>query len=426
MVALPALRELLATRDFRRLFSVRLVGQFADGLIQASLATFVLFSPEREPDPIKVATAFAILLLPYSIIGPFAGVLLDRWRRRNVLVNANFIKAVGVIPIIALVAAGNDGLLLGVSVLIVLGIGRFVIAGLSASLPHVVQGRDLVTANALSPTAGTMAVAVGALAGVSIRSLVGGGDAGSQFILALAGVGFVMAGLLAMRMGASTLGPTGELAKDTVRGVISGFIDGLRVLRDHTRPRRAITVVALHRISFGMLTVDALLLVRNTFNSVAQADNALTQFAIITGAAATGALIGAACTPWSSRRLGTVTWSAVVLIIGGITGAAFVLLGSESVNLPILLIGAAAFGFVGQSVKVCADTEVQLHIPDDHLGRVFALFDMIVNASLVLGITFMALSAPMSGQAPAMICIAGLLLVLTGVWLLTKRRTKGI
>lgn len=425
MVALPALRELLSTRDFRRLFSVRLVGQFADGLIQASLATFVLFSPEREPDAIKVASAFAILLLPYSIIGPFAGVLLDRWRRRNVLVYANFIKAIGVMPIILLVAAGNDGLLLGLFVLIVLGIGRFVLAGLSASLPHVVQGRDLVTANALTPTAGTIAVAVGALAGVGIRSLVGGGDSGSQFILLLAGVGFVMAGLLATRLGKASLGPSGDLARDTFRGVITGFVDGLRVLRQQTRPRRAITVVALHRISFGMLTVDALLLVRNTFNSIAQADNALTQFAIITGAAATGALIGAASTPWSTRRLGTVSWSAMVLIVGGIVGATFVVAGSESVNLPLLLVGAAAFGFVGQSVKVCADTEVQLHIPDDHLGRVFALFDMIVNASLVLGITVMALCAPASGQSPAMISIAGLLLVLTGAWLLTKRQTKG-
>jgi LPXTG-motif cell wall-anchored protein len=48
-----------------------------------------------------------------------------------------------------------------------------------------------------------------------------------------------------------------------------------------------------------------------------------------------------------------------------------------------------------------------------------------VNASLVLGITFMALCAPASGQAPVMISIAGLLLVLTGTWLLTKRHTKG-
>jgi MFS family permease len=117
MVALPALREVLAGRDFRLLFSVRLVAQFGDGLLQAALATFVLFSPERQPDAVKIAAAFAIPLLPYSVIGPFAGVFLDRWRRRNVLVRANILKALFTLPIIALVLAGNDGFLLGLAVL---------------------------------------------------------------------------------------------------------------------------------------------------------------------------------------------------------------------------------------------------------------------------------------------------------------------
>jgi len=89
VVAFSALRDVLARRDFRYLFSVLLVGQFGDGLLQAALASFVLFSPERQPDAIRVAAAFAILLLPYSVIGPFAGVFLDRWYRRTVLVRAN-------------------------------------------------------------------------------------------------------------------------------------------------------------------------------------------------------------------------------------------------------------------------------------------------------------------------------------------------
>ena len=51
-------------------------------------------------------------------------------------------------------------------------------------------------------------------------------------------------------------------------------------------------------------------------------------------------------------------------------------------------------------MKVCSDTLVQRFIPDDHLGRVFALFDMIVNVCLVAGIALMALVSPTSGQAP--------------------------
>lgn len=416
MARFPALRELLAGPDFRKLWSVRLVGQFSDGLLQAALATFVLFSPERQPDAMKVAAAFAILLLPYSIIGPFAGVFLDRWRRRQVLVRANFIKAAFTLPIIALLIAGNDGFWLGVTVLIVLGIGRFVLAGLSASLPHVVQGRDLVTANALTPTSGTIASAVGALLGVVIRSRLGGGDTGSEIILVLALAGFVCAGLLAARIGKRTLGPSGEKPADTMIGVAKGLVDGFRELRRAPLAGRAITVVGAHRIGFGALTVGALLLVRNTFNPVTEAETALGQFAVITGFAAAGALVAAVVTPTMTRRWSAIRWSVLLLLQAGVLGVGFVFIGAMAPSFPALLIGAFSIGATGTGVKVCSDTLVQRHVPDDHLGRVFALFDMIVNVCLVFGITVTAFLAPPSGQAPLVILAIGVLYVSTALW----------
>jgi len=79
------LRHLLRGRDFRRLFAVRIVSQLGDGVFQVALASYILFSPERLPTPGAIAGAFAAVLLPFSILGPFTGVLLDRWSRRQVL-----------------------------------------------------------------------------------------------------------------------------------------------------------------------------------------------------------------------------------------------------------------------------------------------------------------------------------------------------
>jgi MFS family permease len=395
VVALPALREVLAGRDFRRLFGVRLVAQFGDGLLQSALATFVLFSPERQPDAVKVAAAFAILLLPYSIIGPFAGVFLDRWKRRTVLVRANLLKALFTIPIIALVLAGNDGPWLGLAVLIVLGIGRFVLAGLSASLPHVVAGRDLVTANALTPTSGTIAAAIGALVGVALRSALGGGDRGSVIVLACALLAYAASAGVAALIAVDRLGPDGTRASDTLRGL---------------------AVVGAHRVAFGVLTAGGVLLVRYTFNSVVAADSALNEFALLTGAAAVGALIGAILTPGASRRWGSVPWSVVALAQAGIVGIGLVIVGAMTPSFPVLLAGSLSIGFAGQSVKVCSDTLVQRFIPDDHLGRVFALYDMIVNVCLVAGITWMAAASPTSGQAPVVYACVGILLIATSAW----------
>ena len=410
------LRDLLGRPRFRLLLGTRLVGQFGDGLFQAALATFVLFSPEREPDPLRVAAAFTVLLLPYSLIGPFAGVLLDRWHRRTVLVRANLLKALAVVPVMALVAAADDGALLAIAVLAVLGVGRFVLAGLSASLPHVVSGRELVTANAIAPTVGTMLAAIGALGGVWVRELLGGGDAGSLALLVAAAIAYVAAGTIAVRFGVRELGPHGDEPAGTIAGVARGLVSGLRVLRTHAVAGRSIIVLAAQRIVLGALTVGALLLLRNTLNPQADTERALGEFALLTGAAAIGALGGAISTPVMSRRLGTRAMSVASLLAAGGVGVPSVLAGVLAPALPPLLAGAFLIGFAGQALKVSADTLIQRHIPDDHLGRVFALVDMTVNVAIVTGTIAMALVSPLSGQAAGMYIACAVMLLLAAAW----------
>src|SRR5919204_3534048 len=99
----------LADPGFRRLFAVRLACQFGDGVFQASLAGAVLFNPERQAHAADVAAGFAVVLLPYSFVGPFAGVLLDRWSRQRVLVMANSARALTVLGVAGEIAAGVDG-----------------------------------------------------------------------------------------------------------------------------------------------------------------------------------------------------------------------------------------------------------------------------------------------------------------------------
>ena len=68
--------------DFWRLMQLRMASQFGDGLFQATVAGALLFNPDRAADPVAIARAFAVLFLPYSLLGPFAGALMDRWDRR--------------------------------------------------------------------------------------------------------------------------------------------------------------------------------------------------------------------------------------------------------------------------------------------------------------------------------------------------------
>nr|MBA3619091.1 MFS transporter [Acidothermales bacterium] len=107
MPSAVGLREVVRGAAFRRLYVTRVAGQLADGVFQAALASYVFFSPERQASAGAAAAAFAVLLLPYSLVGPFAGVLLDQWRRQQVLVVANLARAGLVVGVAALVAGGR-------------------------------------------------------------------------------------------------------------------------------------------------------------------------------------------------------------------------------------------------------------------------------------------------------------------------------
>lgn len=149
MAVVRDLRVLLRLKGFRRLLAVRLLSQGADGVYQVALATYVVFSPEKQTSPAAIASAMAVLLLPYSLVGPFAGVLLDRWRRRQVFLYGNLLRAALASVTAALMIASVPDWLFYVSALCVTAVNRFVLAGLSAALPRVVDAERLVIANSL-------------------------------------------------------------------------------------------------------------------------------------------------------------------------------------------------------------------------------------------------------------------------------------
>ncbi|MDX6317451.1 MAG: hypothetical protein QOD35_851, partial [Nocardioidaceae bacterium] len=101
------LRRLLAGRRFRQLFAVRVTSQFADGVFQVALASYALFSPERQPDAGGIAVALAAVLLPFSLLGPFVGIFLDRWNRRQILVVSNLVRAAPVLASAAVISTGR-------------------------------------------------------------------------------------------------------------------------------------------------------------------------------------------------------------------------------------------------------------------------------------------------------------------------------
>src|SRR6266568_2750404 len=74
-------------------FGARLISQGGDGVFNAGFAAYAFFSAQTFPNPVAAVYAFTVLYLPYSLIGPFAGVFIDRWSRRQIIVYGAVIRA---------------------------------------------------------------------------------------------------------------------------------------------------------------------------------------------------------------------------------------------------------------------------------------------------------------------------------------------
>jgi len=414
-------RRFLGIPEFRRLLATRLASQWGDGLFQAGLAGAVLFNPERQADPAAIAAGFAVLLLPYSIVGPFTGALLDRWDRKKVILVANVTRAAFVLLTALAVGAGLSGLPLYVSALVVMGIGRFVGSGLSASLPHVVDEDHLVEANALATTAGAITAVFGAACAIGFRTILGAGDGGSAWSTSIAVVGMLASAFIASRFKAGVLGPDEvDEPHNAVKAVARGLVDGAKATWHTPSVTAGLAALLAHRAAFGISLMVTLLLMRYSLEDVGFLKAGIGGLGEVAVAGGAGILLAGLLTDRIVDRFGTRTTIVGALLL---TAAAQIGLGLP-MTLVTILCASFVVIFAGQVVKLCVDTAVQHDVGDEVRGRVFALYDTLFNVTQVTAVSITATVVPLDGRSPAlMITAASLYLVgLAGYLVLSRKR----
>ncbi|GAA3080708.1 MFS transporter [Streptosporangium carneum] len=391
------LRVVLEGRDFRRLFGTRLVSQFSDGIFQFAVAGFAFFSPEKSTSAVQIAAGLAVLFLPYSILGPFVGVFIDRWSRRQILVIAPIVRGALLLLAATLVATGVPDAFFFAAALAVLGVNRFFLAALGASLPHVVSADRLLVANAVTPTSGTVVTFVGAGVGYLVNRLLGGDHYGTAILLAVSGLTFGLSALIARTMDRRLLGPAYDSempqTREALRNVVSGLVDGARHIAHHRAAAAAMGAMATHRFMYGMCTAMVVMLSRYYFAD--SPVNALDAVSLVLATSGVGYALAIVLTPWATERFEIETWVPIMLVTAGVL--------SFALCAPFQQWGFAAGGFVlgvaGQSIKICADTSVQRDVDDAYLGRAFSIYDMLFNGTYVLAAAVAAALLPPNGRS---------------------------
>ncbi|BBY63984.1 MFS transporter [Mycolicibacterium helvum] len=402
-------RSVRSLPDFWRLLELRTASQFGDGLFQAGLAGGLLFNPERAASPWAVAGAFAVLFLPYSIVGPFAGALLDRWDRRTVLIAANLARLGLVIGVAVLLAVGAREITVLCGALIVNGFSRFVTSGLSAALPHVVPREQVVTMNSVATATGATATFLGANFMLLPRWLFGSGDAGAATVMFLVAIPVAIAFVLSLRFPRHQLGPD-----DTARAVhgsvlyavATGWLYGARTVLSTPTVAATLSGLASHRMVFGINTLLVLVIVRH---SDAQAVGGLGTAVVFVAATGSGAFLANVFTPLAIKR-----WGRYATANGALVCAAIIQLAGATLQLAVMIACGFLLGLAGQMVKLCADTAMQIDVEDALRGHVFAVQDSVFWVSFIVATMLSALVIPADGHSRAL-ALAGSAIYLLGL-----------
>ena len=408
------LRDLAASRGLRILLATRLISQTGDGMVQVGLVTLFFFAPQNATSTGDVAAALVVMLLPFSVVGPFTGPFIDRFRRRSTLMTMNLVRAGLILTTAVVIRGAGAGVVVYLLVLAALGVNRFLLATLAASLPHVVDADRLLTANSLVPTLGGAATAAGAVIGLLLRLTLPADAQDVASLLTAAGLYVASAGVVS-RLGRDELGPdwltrarsTGGGAagaagagpagafgaqrrsepEDTARGLgttgtgttgtVRDLADAVRHLLSRRTPALALGVMGAYRLVYGLELVTTILASRNLLADPADADAGLAVFGTLMGAMLAGHGLAVVLTPLAQERVSPPTW-VVACLLGGSLGQVLLVAGHTREGMAA---GLFVFGVGVQGAKIAVDTIVQTDTSDDYRGRAFSLYDVLFNAA---------------------------------------------
>lgn len=363
-------RDALRSRDFRRLFAIRLISQSADGLFQAALVASVVFNPDQQSTIAGFAIATAVISLPFSLLGPFTGVFIDRWSRRRILVVAPWLRAAP--ALLALLHPTDQAVLFYAGVLWVLSVNRFYLATAVAVVPRLVPTEDLLMANSMSIVGGTVSLLAGVFVGGWVVELAGS----NAPVVIVAGAMWLIASGIARRITTPLVPHTLPEApvRDELQRIGREFADGARRLVRTPRALGPITSITLDQFGQGIVLVLSLFVFRDRFQE------GVGSFSNLIGAGGVGVLLGILTVGKLEER-----WPKERIVSRGFLAGGVVLIAvSTYVTGWSVLVASFFIGLTFAWKKVPVDTLVQEAVPDGYRGRVFSVYDVAYNVSRVV------------------------------------------
>ncbi len=149
------LTKVLKNRNFLKLWIGQIVSNIGDEVAFIGLAALIVF--QWNASAVEVSFLFIFASIPSLIIGPFAGVFVDRWRRKNTMISMDIIRAI----VIFLVIFSTELWQIYILIFLLSSFSRFFYPARNAIIPNIVHEKNLVEANSLSQMSYMLALILG-------------------------------------------------------------------------------------------------------------------------------------------------------------------------------------------------------------------------------------------------------------------------
>ncbi|MCI0402912.1 MAG: MFS transporter [Acidobacteria bacterium] len=380
-------RQVLRNRQFFALWVAQLVSNFGDWL--ALLALFSLVAFRWQGTPYQVSGIFIAFALPWALLGPLAGVFVDRWDLKRTMISSDLVRAA-----LVLLLAWASNVYYVYAVVFALGaVSAFFIPAQNAVIPLLVRREELLVANSINAQTLQLNKIVGpAAAGFLVAA------AGEVVCFYLDSLSFLLSAALLSLLTARR--PPGETGRG-VAAVLADLRQGLSFLAQQPAVRFVVLAMVAALVAIGAFDALASIYVRDVLAAESRV------FGFIVSLIGVGSILGSLVIGRFGQR-----WSRVLLVLLGIgaIGAGVALLALTNTTAAALLI-SLFLGFGAVAVFVPAQTLIQEETPQELLGRVSSTSWAMLTVAQLVGVGVAGKLAEWVGIR-SLYSVAGVVLVL--------------
>jgi CRP-like cAMP-binding protein/predicted MFS family arabinose efflux permease len=389
----PSTFSVFRKRDFRLLWSAQLVSTIGTAL--TDLAAGILIFRETG-SAFAVGLMFVATAVPTLVVGLVAGVFVDRYDRRKIMVIADLLRAgiVALIPFIFILHLHIA--LLYVAVAAVSTISQFFNPANDAVLPEVATDEELAAANSWIMISSFGATSVGfALSGLLATAF----DIDWAFWLDALTFLLSAALLLTVKVGKV------EAEEDTsVRVVIDNLKEGVSVLFGTPIIRSLLATGIPVYFSFGLWNVLLLPFAIDALHATEF------EYGLQEGFTSVGFVVGSLMMAKWADRFREGSWIVIATVAMGLAGILYGL--STSILVAIVLVSIS--GFFNAPSSIGRRVLLQRATPRELRGRVFSAFAVVRDVTFLVGIGLAGLADIIDVRV--LVVVSSIVLVLTGLW----------